>query len=289
MSALRTDYLHTIYASLRGAKRTIIILSLALAGCRGQVAPASPTPDTGSLDLLTDSATAPLLRDLVSSYRAPNVLISWKIEKSEAGTVIDWLKTSESPYALTSYLPAQSGFEDGSLWSTPVGQDGIAVIVHPSNPIADLTPAQLRSIFQGRIGNWQELGGADIPLHVIAHNENSSASALIQSMVLGERRITRSAQLAPTDDAMIELVSADPGAIGYVSMGYLDDRIRAVPLEGILPTPETVTANQYPLRTPIVFVGEKEPGNDLYRAFFAWVQSPAGQAIVMQRYGGLAK
>jgi phosphate transport system substrate-binding protein len=106
-------------------------------------------------------------------------------------------------------------------------------------------------------------------------------------MVLGERIVTRAARLATTDQAVIDIVGSDRGAIGYVSMAYVTGRVRVVPLDGVLPTPDTVSANQYPLRTPIIFVGLRAPNDDGYRAFFAWTQSPEGQAVVKRRYGGL--
>lgn len=268
------------------ARRTIIILSLALASCRGPSVPVSPSPEIVSLRLLADSATSPLLQDLISTYRRPGVEIVQNLQTGEIGTIVEWLKNQDVPYALVDYVPDQG--LDKVFWSTPVGEDGIAIVVHPSNPIADLTAAQLRTIWQGRAANWNLLGGPDLPLTVVARDETSSAAAVIQSMVLGDRRVTRAARLATTSQAVIDIVSADPGAIGYVSMGYLSSRVRALPLDGILPTPETVTSGQYPLRTPIVFVGLHEPGDDNYRAFFAWAQSQAGQAIVRHRYGSLA-
>ncbi len=271
---------------IRSAKRTIVILSLALAGCRGAVVPVNPTPDTVALRLLTDSATSPLLRDLAASYHPANIVITWNIQEGEVSTVLDWLKATEAAYALIDYVP-DAGF-DKTLWSTPVGQDGIAIVVNPSNAIASLTAAQLRGIFQGQTIDWKSLGASSGAITVVTRNDKSSAASLIQSMVLGDRRVTRAARLATTDQAVIDIVSAEPGAIGYVSMGYLANTVRAVPLDGVLPTPDTVTGNQYPLRTPIVFVGLHSPDNDAYRAFFAWVQSPEGQAIVRRHYGGLS-
>jgi phosphate transport system substrate-binding protein len=271
---------------IKGARRTIVILSLALAGCRGPVVPISPSPEVVSIRLLADSATAPLLRDLASSYHPATIVIAWNIEVGEISTVLDWLKTSEAPFALIDYLPA-GGF-DSTLWSTPVGQDGIAIIVHPSNTIANLTAAQLRAILQGRTANWKLLGGTDLPLVVVTRNDGSSAANLIQTMVLGDRQVTRAARLATTDQAVIDIVASDPGAIGYVSMSYLTSSVRAVPLDGILATPDTLAANQYPIRTPILFAGLHAPDNDAYRAFFGWVQSPDGQAIVRRHYAGLA-
>ena len=280
-------YSGLILKPFKGAKRTIVILSLALASCRGPVSPASPTPEVVSLRLLVDSATSPLLRDLASHYNPANVLITWNVQVGDASTVLDWIKQGEATYALLDYVP--SAAFDTRWWTTPIGQDGIAVVVHATNPITNLTAAQFRAVLQGRVLNWNELGGPNMPMTLVARNDTSSDATIIQALALGDRRVTRNARLATTSQAVVDIVSADSGAIGYVSMGYLNGTVRAVPLDGILPTPDTVTANQYPLRAPIVFVGLREPGNDGYRAFFAWAQSAEGQAIVRQHYGGLAR
>ncbi|MBX3085195.1 MAG: substrate-binding domain-containing protein [Anaerolineae bacterium] len=278
----------TLYQSgLKKAKHTILLLSLAIAGCRTQIAPASPTPDLASLRLLTDSATAPLLRDLVNHYHPSGVLISWDIEVAEAPTIVNWLKAANSSFALTSFL-SNEAIAQNNLWVTPVGQDAVAFIVNTANPVAALSAAELRAILQGRISNWNQLGGADLPITVVARQAESSTGALVQSMVLGERRTTLNARLAAANEDVLELVRSLPGALGYVSMGYVDSSIRVIPLDGIPPTPRTVSANQYPIRAPMLFVGRRPPNDDYYRAFFAWVQSPEGQAIVRQHYGGLS-
>jgi len=160
-------------------------------------------------------------------------------------------------------------------------------VVNPANPIANLSGSQLRALLQGRVGNWQDIGGSAQNVTIVAYPERSSATAVIQAIILGDRHISSAARLAPTSQAVVEIVASDPGAIGYVSMGYLDSNVRAVPLDSVLPTPDTVTAHQYPVSTPIVFVGLHEPGSDAYREFFAWVQSPEGQGIVKRHYGGL--
>src|SRR5262249_46251239 len=123
-----------------------------------------------------------------------------------------------------------------------------------------------------------QVGGVDLPITVVARDESSSAAMLIQSIVLGDRRITQTARLATTDDAVIDLVSQTPGAIGYVSINYMSSSVLVVPIEGLALSVTTIA--NYPIRGPIVFIGAKEPGNDAYRDFFVWVQSPAGQAIV---------
>lgn len=273
----------SILSPFRGAKRTLVILSLALASCRGPALPASPTPEVVSLRLLADSATLPLLRDLTSAYHPPDLLLTWDIQAGEMSTLLNWLNTSTAPYALMDYT---QGAGPDAMWSTPVGEDGIAVIVHPSTPVTDLSAAQLRAIFQGRVDNWKSLGGLDEPLTVVARSA-STTSQIIQTMVLGDRHLTQAAQLATTSQAVVDIVSAQPGAIGFVSMGYLSPSVRTIRLDSVLPTPDSVTSKLYPIRAPIIFVGPNAPGDDAYRAFFAWVQSPEGQAIVQRHYGEL--
>ncbi len=268
---------------MKHAKRTIAILSLALAGCRGTISPASPTPTTASLRLLAEHSTEPLLRDLTNAYHPEHLLMAWNIQSGDLSTLTDWLKQGQAPFALTNYLSPES-----TLWSTPIGQDGLAIVVNATNQVSSLSPAQLRSIFTGRALNWKELGGADQPITVVSRQEGSSDSALFQALVMGERQTTGAARLALTEQSVLDLVSADRGAISYLSMSSLPaPGVRAVPLDNVLPTLQTVSDNLYPLRSPLLFVGLKPPDDDAYRAFFAWVQSPAGQAVVGKRYGAL--
>jgi phosphate transport system substrate-binding protein len=268
----------------KGAKRTIVMLSLALASCQGPAAPAAPATAT-SLKLLVDSATSPLLHDLTSAYHPAGLVVTWNFQVGDTAAVLGWLKAGAAPYALTDYLVDQF---DSHLWLSPVGQDGIAVVVNSSLSIANLTAMQLRMILQGRVDNWQSISGVDRPIVVVACSDQTSATAAMQSIVLSDRQITRAARLAPTLQAVTEIVGTTPGAIGYVSMGYVDSTVQTVPLNSILPTLENVTSQHYPITMPIVFAGMHEPGDDAYRSFFAWVQSPDGQAIVRRHYGGLA-
>jgi len=281
---------------MKYTKRTLVVLSLALVGCRGQIMPASPTPVDTRLRIFSETASTPLMHSLSAAYQPAHLLIGWDIQVGDLNALSGWLKnnqlSSQPAYALTTYLPP-----DSTLWSTPIGQDGLAIIVNAANPIANLTPDQLRTLFTGRVLNWKALGGTDQPISVVSQQIGSSDNALFQAMILGERQVSGAARLATTPEAMIQAVSADEGGIGYVSMGALSasmsmstaaTTIRTVPLDHVLPTPQTVSANQYALRSPLLFVGLKVPESDAYHDFFAWVQSPAGQAVVSKNYAPLA-
>lgn len=277
--------------AVKHAKRTLAILTLALAGCQGPIVPTSPTPTLTTIHILVEPSVAPLLRELAINYRPAHMLIAWEIEAGDLTTLTGWLANGRAPFALTNYLSP-----DSALWATPIGQDGLAIIVNVNNPISGLSAEQLRGLFTGRTLNWRELGEPDSPVMPISRPDGSSSGTLFRRFVLGDQPVTGAAQLAVSDVAVINGVRADRGAIGYVTMGLLTldghgidqaNGLRAVPLNGMLPTAGSVADSRYPLSAPIVFFGPTAPGNDAYRDFFAWVQSAAGQAIVGKYYAPL--
>jgi phosphate transport system substrate-binding protein len=169
------------------------------------------------------------------------------------------------------------------LWGAPIGQDGIAIITHPTNPVTKLSIEQLRAVYQGLISDWSILGGSPGPITVISREAGSGTRAEFERLLMGERQTTQSAQIAPSSAAVIASVGREPGSIGYVSMSYLDASVQALAIENIAPIQANVQQNTYPLRMTLFFAGPAEPVAAL-RFFIAWVQSPEGQAVVAQRY-----
>jgi phosphate transport system substrate-binding protein len=247
------------------------------------------TPQTVSVRILATTTTYSLLRDLAGAYQVPGTLLAVNSAEGSWNTIYTRLLAGEAPFALTTYLPP-----DANLWAAPVGQDGIAVIVHAANPVPSLTAEDLRLIFQGRIVAWTEVGGPDLPVTVVSREDGADTRLVFEALVMGQRRTTLTARLALSSASMVDLVATDPGAIGYVSMAQVDDRVRVVPVAAqagdppLRPTVESVSANTYPLRAPILLVGPEPPDQDsVYRDWFAWMQSDAGQAIVGRRHGAL--
>jgi phosphate transport system substrate-binding protein len=194
---------------------------------------------------------------------------------------VELVINENTSYFLTNHLPA-----DSPLWAAPAGQDGIAVIAHPENPIAGLTTEQLRRIYQGRIINWSEVGGQDLAITVISREEGADTRAEFERLVMGNRRTTQSAEIAPSSEAVVISAGREPGGIGYVSMSYLDTTVKAFTIDDIAPTLDNVYDNAYPLRSTLFIAGLEEPVDE-YRAFIAWVQSPEGQAVVARKYAPL--
>ncbi len=274
---------------MRRTKRTIVILGLALAGCRGPVLSPTTTPQAVDVRILATTSTYPLLQEFVEAYQPSHLLLA--VEQASAGwlTVYERVSSGRVPFALTSYLPAQA-----ELWAAPIGWDGIAVIVHASNTTTALDQDDLRLIFQGRVQSWSEVGGPELPVVVVSREDGDGARQAFESLVMNRGRVTSNARLALSGAGMVDIVGSIPGAVGYVTMAQLDDRVRALPLrvlgqpDPVAPTPETVSSGQYPLRTPLLVIGREPPEPDsVYWNWFAWMQSPEGQQIVGQRYGVL--
>jgi phosphate transport system substrate-binding protein len=276
---------------VKRAKRTIVILSLAaLASCRGPAAIPTATPQIIPVRLLATTATYPLLQDFAASYSTPGVLLALTSTTANWQTVYAALQAGEAPFALTSYLPP-----DTALWAAEVARDGIVIIVHPGSGVPALTLDDLRRVFQGRVTSWAELGGTDLPVIVVSREAGADTRLAFEALVMGGWRTSPGAELALSSQSVVERVAREPGAVGYVSLAYLDDRVNAVPLAAqpgsvpVLPTRATVSAGRYPLSIPILVVGLTPPAeNSLYRRWFAWMQSAAGQRVAGQHYGTLS-
>jgi phosphate transport system substrate-binding protein len=255
-------------------------MALMLASCSGQVLPAStPASDEAViLQLSATSATLPLINDLSYSYSRITAGISFEIISGSYQAAVRRALGDPSVYFLTNHLPEQS-----RLWGAPIGQDGIAIITHPNNPVTNLSIEQLRAIYQGRIDDWESLGGGAEAIIVISRESGSGTRAEFDRLLMGERQTTQSAQIAPSSAAVLASVARQPGSIGYLSLSYLDSSVQAMHIDKIAPSQANVEQNTYPLRTTLFFAGPGEPVGAL-RLFIAWVQSPEGQAVVAQRY-----
>lgn len=266
-------------------RRTLAIVALtaALVSCNGPTLPAStPTTTSDSLRILTTTATQPLTEELVSLYSQMRHLPLIDIETGNYQSLIRNRLSDSAPYLLTHYLPA-----DSPLWAAPIGQDGIAIIAHPSSGVFNLSEAQLRDIYQGRITRWDAAGGADAEIVVFSREPGSGTRGVFQRLVMGRRPTTANARTALSSEQMLRAVSRTEYSVGYVSVGYLGHQRRAavqvLTIDGIAPTPEHISASLYPLRTTLFIAGAEEP-QGAYRAFIGWVQSAEGQAVLARHY-----
>lgn len=269
---------------MKRAKCTIVILSLALASCRAPAAAPGDHRPVAQVRIMATTAADPLLHDFVVAYHPPGLTLAVTHKTASWQAVYAQVRTGEVSFALTTALPTEAGW-----WVAPIGQDGLAIIVHPSSPISALSIRDLRRLFQGQIVSWADLGGPDVPVVLVSQESGSDSRLAFDTLVMGGRRTNLAARLALSGQRVIEMVSSDPGAVGYVSMAFLSPQVKAVAVadqgDPIPLTRATVNGQTYPLITPISIIGRVPPDDESqYRDWFAWMQSAAGQAVLEDRY-----
>ncbi len=165
------------------------------------------------------------------------------------------------------------------LIEIPIAYDGIAVIVHPTNPLTDLSVEQIRQIFVGELTNWRELGLPPREIDAINREEGSGTREAFEHLVMGQAEVSPAAMVQDSNGSVREIVAGDPNSIGYISAGLVDNRVKAVTIEGVLPTPENIKNHTYKLRRRFLLVSREAVAGSC-KAFVDFVLSPQGQQIL---------
>jgi len=167
------------------------------------------------------------------------------------------------------------------LWSVEIAKDGLAIIVHPDNPVNDLSIGLLQKIYTGEITDWSDAGGSDAKIHIIAREEGSGTRSAFEDLVMGAGFITPKAIIQDSNGAVRQLVSGDKKSIGFISLGLVDDTVKAVRLGGVSPTWDNISNGSYSLYRPFLFITAEEPA-DLARSFIDFALSPEGQRMLVE-------
>lgn len=161
-----------------------------------------------------------------------------------------------------------------------VAMDGMAVVAHPSNPLANLTVEKIRAIYTGRIKNWKELGGPDQPIVVISRDTNSGTYESFETLVMNKEKMGERVEYVGSNGAIRQRVMSTPAAVGYVGLAFIEG-VKALTVNGIESTPETVTSKKYPIARPLYMYtnGKPKPGSALYD-FVNLYGTPEGKKII---------
>ena len=161
-----------------------------------------------------------------------------------------------------------------------VALDGLSVIVHPGNSVANLTIEQIRDIYTGKIANWSELGGPDQKIVVISRDTNSGTYESFNTLVLKEAKLKGGAEYVGSGGAIRQRVMSTPAAIGYVGLAFTEG-VKIVKVNGVMPSAETVVAKTYPIARPLYMYtnGRPKEGTALY-GFVNLCDTAEGKRII---------
>jgi phosphate transport system substrate-binding protein len=269
-----------------------MLFLILLAACGEPVA----TPELVYLEVGGSMVMAPLVEELAVAFSEGAPTVSLEVTGLGTQFGLDALRAGEVDLALASWLPANGeanqdpGLQPNPGWqTTAIARDGIAVVVHPDNPVEGLGLLQLQDLFGGRIHDWGPAGGAaGVGVQPVSRERGSGTRAAFEALVMVDLGVTPLAVMAFTPQMVVEAVAAQPGAIGYVSMGQVTPEVKVLEIEGLAPTPENAGRGSYPITRELWLVAgdPASPATDrAVRDFTRFVLSPAGQQIVGRRYG----
>ncbi|MCX5970435.1 MAG: phosphate ABC transporter substrate-binding protein [Coprothermobacterota bacterium] len=287
-----------------GAVALLLSVSLLLAACGtpASTSPTTPSPTASSTSPSQEGGTivvkgSDTMVNLASAWAEdyitghPNVKITVSGGGSGIGIAALLNKTTDicnnsRPLKQEEVDKAKAGGIDPV--STIVAKDGVAVVVHPSNPISELSLEQLAAIFGGKITNWKELGGSDTEIVVLSRDNNSGTHLFFKEHVIQVKdkkaEYGPKVQFLPTSQSIADEVARNPKAIGYYGLGYLSNQQKAVAVKSatgpaVLPSLATVLDNSYPVSRPLFCTTNGQPKGAM-QDYLAWILSPKGQEIV---------
>ncbi len=171
--------------------------------------------------------------------------------------------------------------QENGVYPVPhrVAIDAIIPVVHPSNPVNDLTIEQLSLIYQGKIKNWSEVGGDDLKIVVVSRDTSSGTYEVWEDKVLHKAKVTPRAQLQASNGAIVQAISKNKYAIGYIGLGYLNKDVKALKVNGVEATSQNALSGAYPVARPLFMFTDGWP-KDSTAKFIVFVLSREGQEIV---------
>lgn len=258
----------------------LLAVLLLTGGCFTPTTVTPPTPI--SLKVAGSTSAGPLLIELAAAYTQQHPHISLDVQGGGSQLGRRLVESGQIDIGLVSGPPDQP---DDTLQRIPVGRDGIAIITHPQNPIVGLSMVELNQIFSGQLLNWQVVAGPPTEVQVVSREDGSGTRVVFESIVMKGQTVTPNAVVMPNSQAVVDFVSKNPNAVGYVSAIFAERAgVNIVSVEGVLPTLASINDTSYPLISEVALL-VKTPGSPAVQQFVTFVQSPAGQQIINRRWG----
>jgi phosphate transport system substrate-binding protein len=264
---IQSDACHRLSAGL--LVLAILLSTPLLAACSQQ-------SSHRSIIIAGSTSVQPFAEILAEEYMRlhPEVAIDVQGGGSSAG-----IKAAQSGTADIGMSSRALKDEESSLWSMELARDGLAVIVHPDNPLVDLSLAQVRDIYAAPRFDWSYLGGVADKIHVFTREEGSGTRDAFSSLVMDDFEITPRALVQDSNGAVRQLVADDPAAIGYISLGLVDEQVKALQLDGVTASAAHIFDGSYRLSRPFLFVTKGTPPEEIQH-FIDFTQSTEGRRIL---------
>jgi phosphate transport system substrate-binding protein len=274
--------------------------AIALTGCGGASTSTSPSASgtnassapagqaSGSLNISGSDTMVNMAQAWAEAYGSVNSNAAITVKGGGSGNGIAALinKTVDFADSSREIKPeevTQAQANGVTPVTTEVARDGVVIIVNSGNKVSDISKEQLGKVYAGQITNWKDLGGADAHIVLLGRDSSSGTYAFINDEVLaklpGKPAYAKSMRNLQSSQAIVDEVSKNPNAIGYVGLGYENKTIKALTVGKVAASVTTVLDSTYPLSRGLNMISNGDP-TGLADAYLQWILGPDGQKIV---------
>jgi phosphate transport system substrate-binding protein len=273
----------------------ILLISVFFCACTGSQDGGSPGV---SIQIKGSDTIVNLIQGLVEKFAEQNPSFSISVTGGGSGTgfaslingTCDIVMSSRKIEEKERMLAENKNIEPVEF---KIGLDGLAIIVNKNNPVNKLTLEQLRDIFMARIANWKEVGGEDRKIVILSRESNSGTNMFFKERVLGtdnknnKNEFSSQSLMMSSSQAICDEVCQNPNALGYVGMGFIDERVKSVSVavnaesEYVYLVPENVMNGTYPISRPLYVYTNGDP-QSVVKMFIDYALSDVGQKIVLE-------
>ncbi|WP_321492647.1 phosphate ABC transporter substrate-binding protein [uncultured Desulfobacter sp.] len=238
--------------------------------------------ETGVLRIAGGTAHIPVMKEAAKRIMESNPGIQITIAGGGSGAGIKQVGEGLVDIGNSGRKPTDEEVSKYNLSMYKWAIDGVGTVVHPSNPVKALSGRQLMDIYAGKITNWKELGGEDRTINIYTRDKSSGTREVFWKKALAKGDISQKANFVASNGAMKAAVTNDPYAIGYVSVGYMDETVAPIALDGVIPTLKTVQSGEYKVARGL-FSNTKGEYTGLAKKLITYLLSPEGQKIVSEQ------
>lgn len=242
--------------------------------------------DDKKLVITGSSTVAPLVLEIAKRFEQKNPGVRVDVQTGGSSRGVNDARSGVADIGMVSRAMKA---DEKDLGASAIALDGVAVILHKSNPVKVLSADQVRAIYTGRVLNWKEVGGKDQRITVVNKAEGRSTLELFTTHFQLKNSEIKAQVVIGDNQQGVKTVAGNPGAIGYVSIGTGEFEVeqgtplQLLPLDGIAPTSDAVRSGKFPLSRPLNLVTKGEPTGRV-KQFIEFARSAQVNDLVKEQF-----
>ena len=233
----------------------------------------------GTINISGGTAHIPVMRDAAQRIMKTNPNIRITVAGGGSGAGVKMVGEGLVQIGNTGRALKADEIKNYGLVSFAFAIDGVAVAVHPQNPVSELSQQQLADIYSGKITNWQQVGGKNAPITLYTREDGSGTRETFETLAIKNSKTISSANVVNSNGAMKTAVSRNPNAIGYVGIGHLNHQIKGIILDGMKPSQQNATNGSYRV-TRLLYMNTKGNPQGIVADFINYIYSADGRKII---------